>query len=678
MNKRLHGIQKLTRQPLLIIAVFWPLALLAPFIPGLPKPSGVLPWRQEIVMALLLCATLTLLLRQSKNPKVQALPAPGYDLRLLIPLVLFVLWSAVSILWSGAVASAIHHTLEWSGYLLFFALMCHVAARPRLLRASFISLGAIVFVISVSCIIGSWGTPNSLFRENGVGEPLAIIVPLFTTLALALRQRRAAVWCGTIAVLAWLAVVQMLERAPFIGTSCALIVIAVLSATVPRWRPRSIMRAVVLFVSLTAVFAFEVINIPVAFEAAGAHAEQPISPHNTVMARLQTTGADDHSTRVRLLFWAVAWEMWRAHPFVGVGANNYEVAFPEARKAFAEKHSSSPLVDLDEKFLVQRAHNEYLQILAELGFIGFALFSTYCVALMRSAAQAIRYARSPLVPGALGSLVVFALSSGASSVSFRWAGSGLMFFFAAAIILRCASLSAPHSESSASFAPAFMRGTHVAALALALLMLVGMSAQAMNVILHGAAQASIDSSDAQQRYAAALFWNPYDAATHYDYGLLLYSTSRPNEAVTHLRYAVQRGFNSSICYEYLAGAEIGAGDMAAAEKTLAYAVSVYPRSVFLRARHAATLAALNKTSEAELERAVALAINPRMARGWQQLIDSGIDSATQAASKNAAGIASPGELLPAEGVFAVLAEDEQRCCLSADFFQRQQRTRAPR
>jgi O-antigen ligase len=673
MNKRPHGIRHLTRQPLRIIGVLWPLALLAPFMPGLPKPAlNGLPWRQELIISLLLCATLALLAKQSKSFAMRVLTVPRRDLCLLIPPILFVLWSAASILWSGAVSPAIHHTLEWSGYILFFALMRHVAARPRLLRASFITFGGVVFVISVSCIIGSWGTPNSLFRENGVGEPLAIAVPLFTTLALTLRSRRAALLCGTIALLAWLAVVQMLERAPFIGAICALILIAVLSAVVPQWRPRSALRVAVLSVSFAALFAFEAASIPAVIETTIIPVDKAGVQRNTVVARLQESGAGDDSMRVRFLFWAVAWEMWRAHPFNGVGANNYEVAFPEARRVFAEKHPASSLVEMNEGFLAQRAHNEYVQILAELGLIGFALFAIFCVALMWSAARAIRYARSPLVQGAIGSLVVFALSSGASSVSFRWAGSGLVFFFAAAIVSRFALTSAPHNEATINLAPAFVRAAPIAALALALLMIGGISAQAMNVMLHGAAQASVDSRAAEKRYTAALFWNPYDVGTHYDYGLLLYSEGRSNEAVAHLRYAVQRGFNSSICYEYLAGAEISAGDMAAAEKTLAYAVSVYPRSVFLRVRHAAMLAAVNKTPEAENEDAAAFAINPRMARGWQQLINSGIDAATQAASKDA-GIANPGELLPGDGVFAVLAEDKQRCCLSANFFNRQQR-----
>ncbi len=661
MNKRLHAVQQFARQPLLIIGKFWPLALLAPFVPGLPRPStSGLPWRQELIIASLLCATLALLIRQSKSFRARAQTLARHDLCLLIPLALFVLWSAVSVSWSGAGYSAIHHTLEWSGYLLFFALMRHVATRPRLLRASLTTLGMVVFVISVSCIVGSWGTPNSnsLFRQNGLGEPLAIAIPLFTILALTLRQRRAAVLCGAIAAIAWLSVVQMLERAPFIGTIFALLLIAVLSAIAPQWRPRSVLRALALSICFVAVFAFETINI--------IHAQPEGSSPRTVAARLQATGANDESAHVRFLFWGAALEMWRTHPFIGVGANNFEVAFPEARKAFAEKHPASPLVNLNADRLAQRAHNEYVQIAAELGLIGFALFAAFCVALVWSAVRAIRYARSPLALGAIGSLAVFALSSGASSVSFRWAGSGLMFFFAAAIVSRFASFSAPHNAPEIRLAPALVRGLNVAALALASLMFIGMSAQAMNITLQGAAQDSADARVTERHYTAALFWNPFDPATHYNYGLWLYANDRAHEAVPHLRYAVERGFNSSVCYEYLAGAEISAGDRASAEKILAYAVNVYPRSVFLRARHGATLAAINRTADAEKEYAAAETINPRMARGWQQLINFGVDAAAQAARKDTSS-ASPGELLPEEELFAVLAEDEQRCCLSANF-----------
>ncbi len=76
--------------------------------------------------------------------------------------------------------------------------------------------------------------------------------------------------------------------------------------------------------------------------------------------------------------------MFRSHPLVGVGANNYEVAFSEARQKFAATHPDSPLVGMNEQLLTQYAHNEYVQILAELGIVGILIFGAVCLLLART------------------------------------------------------------------------------------------------------------------------------------------------------------------------------------------------------------------------------------------------------------------------------------------------------
>jgi hypothetical protein len=129
--------------------------------------------------------------------------------------------------------------------------------------------------------------------------------------------------------------------------------------------------------------------------------------------------------------------------------------------------------------------------------------------------------------------------------------------------------------------------------------------------------------------------------------------------VPHLRFAVERGFNESSCYSYLAGAEAGSGDLSAAEKTLAYAVYVYPRSVFLRTRYAHALAEAGNVSEAEREYATAVGLGERQARGWQQLINFGVDAASVAAHRNPR-IALPGDLVPESGMWSVIAENKLR------------------
>ncbi|MEA3020051.1 MAG: hypothetical protein QOI47_1575 [Actinomycetota bacterium] len=63
--------------------------------------------------------------------------------------------------------------------------------------------------------------------------------------------------------------------------------------------------------------------------------------------------------------WAVAVDEWQAAPIFGVGPGNYEVRFPEFKSPFRQK--------------VETTHNAYLNILAELGLLGLALFVVFLV-----------------------------------------------------------------------------------------------------------------------------------------------------------------------------------------------------------------------------------------------------------------------------------------------------------
>jgi tetratricopeptide (TPR) repeat protein len=312
--------------------------------------------------------------------------------------------------------------------------------------------------------------------------------------------------------------------------------------------------------------------------------------------------------------------------------------------------------------LVERTHNEYIQILAELGIVGFTFFLLFGVALILAAWRVLRRSESPLALGGVCSLVVFALSSGASSVSFRWLGSGLIFFFAAALVSRF-SINYAEGETRQRYlklAPAFARTAAVLALAFSLLMLVGRGAQATNAVLQGMAGSASSEEGVERFFSRALSVNPLDATTRFNYGMWLYMEKRDSQAaVPYLRYAVARGYNSSVCYAYLAAAEAGAGDMAAAEQTLSQAVRVYPRSVFLRVRHATALAESGRSIEAGEEYRTALALNSRTARGWRQLICFGRKAAKTAAFYDKT-IAMPGELTPENCIFAVLDENDRR------------------
>src|SRR5258705_9934120 len=129
--------------------------------------------------------------------------------------------------------------------------------------------------------------------------------------------------------------------------------------------------------------------------------------------------------------------MFREHPLHGVGGNNYEVAFADARGKFSAQHSDSSLVGMNEELLTVYAHNEYLQMLAELGVVGLLIFILSSLLLAITFWRALKHARLALPAlGAGSAMLAFAISSGASGSSFRNFGGSLIFFFAAAIIAR--------------------------------------------------------------------------------------------------------------------------------------------------------------------------------------------------------------------------------------------------
>ncbi|MDQ6651563.1 MAG: O-antigen ligase family protein [Acidobacteriota bacterium] len=651
-----------------------------PYLPGPPRPSlGGLSWRQESVLALLLSMTTGLLLKHWRmdhlNLKVSLNPSSR---ALLVTGVLFTLWILTSLSWSANPYSAAHFAFQWGAYLLFFVLIRLVAARPKVLRASIYALGSVVWLLGISCLIESIGggtltdhslrlTAKPLLRGfSGFSETMAIATPIFVALALEVRKSRRATLCGATALFAWLATLQALERAPILGATAGLVLFMLGTAVMSGCRPRSLRRAGLL------AFAFVLVTVvqfaPITFRSTDS------SQQLTALNRFQTTSAAEPSTGARLLFWAVGWEMFRAHPLKGVGANNYEVAFPWARAHFAATHTNSPLTGINEEFLTQYAHNEYVQILSELGAIGFLLFLAFSFALTLTLWHALRRARRPLL--ALGSgagLFAFALSSGASAFSFRWVGSGLIFFFAAGLVSHFASIGKQRTiESSLNQqptktslkSPAFAFCFLVAAFAFSVLMLLWASAQGTNSVTHALAQTNQGSpARAEQLYRIALRCNPFEAATHYDYGSFLYQQNRLGEAIPHLRYAVDSGINTSTGYADIAAAEEASGDLRAAESTLAYAVRVYPRSIFLLVRHAAALSRLGRSKESELELSAALLIDSRAARGWYQLINFDIDAA-MAAAKQDASIAKPGELVPENAVYLVLKENERRLNIS--------------
>jgi O-antigen ligase len=88
--------------------------------------------------------------------------------------------------------------------------------------------------------------------------------------------------------------------------------------------------------------------------------------------------------------WAVARQVARDHPILGVGIGNFEDVEP----AYASRSTNLPGIDLiiDEPHVV---HNSYLELLAELGIVGLACFvGLVCGCIVLGWRAVRRFARS--------------------------------------------------------------------------------------------------------------------------------------------------------------------------------------------------------------------------------------------------------------------------------------------
>jgi O-antigen ligase len=77
-----------------------------------------------------------------------------------------------------------------------------------------------------------------------------------------------------------------------------------------------------------------------------------------------------------------------ANPFIGVGLGAYETAYPIYSK-------DDGAIVLGKSFAVDRAHNDYLQVLADCGLVGAVLAVWFIVLIFQAVARG-RQSRDPL------------------------------------------------------------------------------------------------------------------------------------------------------------------------------------------------------------------------------------------------------------------------------------------
>jgi O-antigen ligase len=258
-------------------------------------------------------------------------------------------------------------------FFLFYLLLANTIKEKRdvtlilfalLLSAFFASLYGLLQYLGV--MRGAHGTPglneiiSTLGNRNYLGGFLAYL--LIPSVVLIVRLRSRILRVVAIIILSFNFGMAMLVNQA--GTRIALLVACI--ALLIGWaifRPIAPLRknrAWLIALLLVLVFTFLV--------------EAPSGPLNSVVGLSADSGSwigrmwAQNAGKTRSWDWWVGWEMFKEHPMVGVGLGNYKLNFLPYKAAFLASPQGA-----NYDFYIARAaqaHNDYVQVVAELGVLG--------------------------------------------------------------------------------------------------------------------------------------------------------------------------------------------------------------------------------------------------------------------------------------------------------------------
>jgi O-antigen ligase len=283
-------------------------------------------------------------------------------------LLLFLSWSLLSVLWSESQGVAIASVGRYALNAVLFLIVFAAIREPKHAK------GLAIAFLAGAVTAAAYGlvTPaseeelgrlsSSVLDPNQLASVLVAGLPLAATLALMARKaplaRLAAVGAGLFCLLSLCLTVS---RGGLIALAASLAAAAILGG---RWRLPIIAMAIV------------TISVTVGYFAV-------LAPESALERITQTTRGESEVTEGRTTIWQVAWRAFEAHPVRGVGAGNFQEAAPHYLLQPGSLGRTDTIIDQP-----LATHNTYLQILAEEGIVGLALFLSVIVFCLGSVIRA--------------------------------------------------------------------------------------------------------------------------------------------------------------------------------------------------------------------------------------------------------------------------------------------------
>jgi O-antigen ligase len=349
---------------LCLLAGLVPLVFAAPLFEPYLGPKEIL-----IQAGTATAALLWLLTAQAKSWTLALTPA-------LIPLLVLVLIGAASVLWSSSPSASLEEGQRLLTYVLLFAVALHAMRRAEsrsMLAAALVLAGGIEAayvllqysfgdpILPTSGLQGKWQTFGTLGNPNWTGEFLAAAALVSLGRLIDLRKaagtQAARSWSRQLTLVALILMLLALAATLARGAWLAFIIGAA-AFLIARRRYRNAqlrLKSSILPLAITAASGVVIILLPL----------------------LSNQAAINHllnlkSARGRIWMWAVTWTMIRDAPWGGHGLGTFGLQFPLYQARAFSRGWSAPFIA--NASFTSYAHNDYLQLWAELGLFGLLAF----------------------------------------------------------------------------------------------------------------------------------------------------------------------------------------------------------------------------------------------------------------------------------------------------------------
>jgi len=331
-------------------------------------------------------------------------PALGH-----IVMALFVMLAMLSYLWSlfpeGTMVEAFSYVQLFTMVWLIWELAPGVEEQKHLMRAYVFG----TFVSGIDTIYLFLSHQESVYQRyagakldaNDLGLIMALSIPM--SYYLLIQNHGRMVWVYRVhLILAGTTILLTASRGATLATVVALTIVPLTQARLGGRQRVALLLTVILLIGGILFFVPE-----------------------TSWERLATVPTEfEHGTFTgRTIIWKAGWEIFRAHPFVGIGANAFRV--------IVSRELAEP-IRMGDADPAPPAHNTFLSVLVEQGVLGFAVFCGMLGAL------AVSLRGMPPFPQRLWIVSLAVWVVGVSSLT--WEMRKPTWFFFGLLMAQCGSI----------------------------------------------------------------------------------------------------------------------------------------------------------------------------------------------------------------------------------------------